>query len=155
MLYAVTSSTTSRAGSDWIDDDAAVGRRVVRKVGDEVTPDIWWRLVEALRACRRVTERGVQDCALRTGELHRAIRALAIVGARLPVPLPPVTGVEASELTDHVAIWLTVDSLVAMLSEELTEPGWTCRQRIAGFVEDLRIVLVHGALPLALRAVMR
>lgn len=132
----------------WIDDDGQVGRRIVRRRYDTAGPDVWWRLAEAIRRCRRLSISSTEPPLRLLAHTNVALRNLNRAALLLPEPLTPCH--EAwlplwQQPLDELLEWGPRPELVATLATalcgELDDGDWTCPDRLAGLVDDLRMAL--------------
>ncbi len=132
----------------WIDDDGQVGRRIVRRRYDTAGPDVWWRVAEAIRQCRTLFVRPPDSPLRLLAHANAALRNLNRAAILLPPPMPPCY--EAwlplwQQPLDELLEWGPRPELVATLATalcgELDDADWTCPDRLAGLVDDLRVAL--------------
>lgn len=131
----------------WIADDAEVARRVVRRRYDVLRGEVWWGVAETVRWCRSLTAPTDASPVTRLSLVICALREAAEVAYLLPPPLPlqgsgPPTWEEPVE---DLLLWGprrdVIDTLAVALCAELDDAEWTCPDRLAGLVEDLRQAL--------------
>jgi hypothetical protein len=135
----------------WITDDAEVGRRIVRRAHDTVGAEAWWAVAETGRCCRALTagdlpgEPAAARVQLRLA--GRALRETTRLAMLLPPPLPLVEGGPPTwcEPADHLLAWGprtdVVNTTATALCGELASAEWTCPDRLAGLVDDVRLAL--------------
>ncbi len=147
-------SHAAEAAPAWIEDDGEVGRRICAKVRDEIDADVWWRVAEVARLCRRVSGSST-DGGQRLQQVKLALRASRSVARDLPAPLPLACALpgHASPADEPRAALVVagprrdlVDSAGHRLAAALDEPGWIDPDALAGWVDDAVLALrAYGA----------
>ncbi len=151
-------SYAAEAAPAWVDDDGEVGRRICAKAPDALGAELWWRVAEVARICRRLSR-----CPRRpeADELHHveyALRTSLAVADDLPWPLPSAC-VRPDPLDEPAAVLAAagprrdlLDVAGHRLAAALDDPQWVDPDALAGWVDDAVLALrAYGLGLLAVR----
>ena len=141
-------SYAAEAAPAWVEDDGEVGRRICAKGQDGLGADLWWRVADVARICRRLSRcPRVADDVEELDHVERALATSRSVADQLPWPLP-ATCVRPDPLDEPVAVLVAagprrdlLDVAGHRLAAALDDPQWVDPDALAGWVDDAVLAL--------------
>lgn len=132
----------------WIEDDGQVGRRIVRRRHDVLRAEVWWAVAEAVRRCRALTGAGPEAPMRQFVRVTNALRDVGVLAGLLPPAMAPALPFwlpMGEQPFEDLVEWGPrpdlVDTLASAMCDELDMEDYTCPDRLAGLVDDLRLAL--------------